>query len=59
MLKDTIFEEWWVDQVDFDLGIDIDIFVLDKVPDNKLKRFIHVKRCRVFGQITCNECYKI
>lgn len=58
MLKDTIFEEWWVDQVDFDLGIDIDIFVLDKVPDNKLKRFIHVKRCRVLDRLLAMSVIK-
>ena len=51
MLKDTVFEEWWVNQVDFNLGIYIDIFVLDNVPDNKLKRFIHVKRCRILDKL--------
>ena len=51
MLKDTVFEEWWVNQVDFNLGIYIDIFVLDNVPDNKLKRFIHVKCCRILDKL--------
>ena len=51
MLKDTVFEEWWVNQVDFNLGIYIDIFVLDNVPDNKLNRFIHVKRCRILDKL--------
>ena len=58
MLKNTIFEEWWVNQVDFDLGIDIDIFVLDKVPDNKLKRFFHVKRCRVLDRLLAMSVIK-
>lgn len=58
MLKNTIFEEWWVNQVDFDLGIDIDIFVLDNVPDNKLKRFFHVKRCRILDRLLAMSVIK-
>ncbi|WP_299524081.1 phosphorylcholine transferase LicD [uncultured Methanobrevibacter sp.] len=58
MLKNTIFEEWWVNQVDFDLGIDIDIFVLDNVPDNKLKRLIHVKRCRFLDRLLAMSVIK-
>ena len=40
-LKNTFIEEWWADQVDYPVNIFIDIFILDKLPDNKIKRFIH------------------
>ncbi|MBQ6098516.1 MAG: LicD family protein [Methanobrevibacter sp.] len=36
ILKGTKFEEWWVDQVSFSVGINIDIFVLDFLSDNDL-----------------------
>ena len=38
MLRDTLFEEKWVDQVDFHVGINIDIFVLDDLSDDNFKR---------------------
>ena len=41
MLKNTIFKEWWSDQVDYTPNIYIDIFILDNVPNNKFKRFVH------------------
>jgi lipopolysaccharide cholinephosphotransferase len=47
MLKNTIFEEWWVNQVDFELGIYIDIFVLDYLSNNKIKRFFQIKISRL------------
>lgn len=51
MLKGTRFEEWWVNQVDFNVGINIDIFVLDYVPDNKLKCFFQTKICRALDRL--------
>lgn len=41
MLKNTLFEEWWASQVDYTHNIFIDVFILDNIPKNKLKRFIH------------------
>ena len=41
MLKNTVFEEWWADQVDYTQNIFMDIFLLDNIPDNKFKRFVH------------------
>ena len=35
MIKDTLFVEEWVNQVDFHIGINMDIFVLDDLADNK------------------------
>ena len=33
-LKDTTFSRWYTDYVEYDLGINIDLFVLDNIPDN-------------------------
>ena len=40
-LKNTLFKEWWGDQVDYTPNIFIDIFILDNVPRNKFKKFLH------------------
>ena len=40
-LKDTVLAEWWADQVDYTPNIFIDIFIMDNIPDNKIKRFFH------------------
>lgn len=40
-LKDTLFKEWWADQVNYTPNIFIDIFILDNIPTNKFKKFIH------------------
>lgn len=41
MLKNTLFKEWWGDQVDYTPNIFLDIFILDNVPSNKFKKFFH------------------
>lgn len=51
MLKNTIFEEWWVDQVNFDLGIFLDIYVLDNLSSNKIKRFYQLKKGRLLKHL--------
>lgn len=40
-LKNTLLEEWWADQVNYKVNIFIDIFIMDNIPKNKFKRFIH------------------
>ena len=40
-LKNTILKEWWGDQVEYTPNIFIDIFILDNLQNNKVKRFIH------------------
>lgn len=52
MLKDTIFKEWWADQVNYTPNIFIDIFILDNIPNNKFKRFIHKWSCFTLNQMT-------
>lgn len=51
-LKDTLFAEWWADQVDYTPNIFLDIFILDNVPNNKIKRKIHLSRGFILNQLT-------
>lgn len=57
-LKNTFIEEWWADQVDYPVNIFIDIFILDKIPDNKLKRFIHRWSSFTLNQLCYNSIIK-
>ena len=59
MLKGTKFEEWWGDQVSFTVGINIDIFVLDDVSDNKLESFIQIKYCRLLDRLLTVSSIKL
>lgn len=52
MLKDTLFKEWWADQVEYTPNIFIDIFVLDNIPNNNVKRFIHKWTSFSLNQLT-------
>lgn len=58
-LKDTKFEEWWVDQVNFNVGINIDIFVLDFVSDNDIKCFFQTKVCRLLDRLLTLSVIKL
>lgn len=51
-LKGTKFEDWWANQVDYKTQIFIDIFILDNIPNNKIKRFIHKYRSFILNQLT-------
>ena len=51
MLKNTIFEEWLAEQVDYTQNIFMDIFILDNIPDNKFKRFLHKWKCFTLDQM--------
>ena len=44
MLKGTKFEEPWVSQVDFHIGINMDIFVLDDLVEEGFKRNYQLKK---------------
>ena len=52
MLKNTIFKEWWNDYIDYTPNIYIDIFILDNIPNNKFKRFIHRWTCYLLNMLT-------
>lgn len=51
-LKGTLFAEWWADQVDYTPNIFIDIFILDNIPNNNIKRFFHMKSSFILNQLT-------
>ena len=45
ILNGTDYELWWSEKVSFETGIYLDIFILDNIPSNKLKRFIFTNKC--------------
>lgn len=45
ILNGTKYEEWWSEKVSFETGIYLDIFILDNVPSNKLKRKLFTCEC--------------
>ena len=59
MLKGTIFEEWWVEQVDFEQYINIDVFPLCNVSNNKYKRFFEVKLGRIYDRLLSMASIKL
>ena len=59
MLKGTIFEENWVEYMDFDLGINIDIFVLDDLSNNRFKRFYQIKKIFFYNKLLIMSKIKI
>lgn len=44
-LNGTYWAEYWDEQVSFKLGIHIDLFILDNLPNNKFKRKLFIQRC--------------
>lgn len=59
MLKGTKFEEWWIKQVDFNVGINIDIFCLLNVPNNKIKRWFYIKKARLLDRLITMSVIKL
>ena len=57
-LKDTLFREWWEEQVDYTPNIFIDIFILDNVPSNKFKKFIHKWKSFTLNQLVMYSILK-
>ena len=51
MLKDTLFEEEWVNQVNFSIGINMDIFVLDDLSNNKFVRNYQLKKSFLYNKL--------
>ncbi|WP_298500633.1 phosphorylcholine transferase LicD [uncultured Methanobrevibacter sp.] len=51
MLKDTLFEEDWVNQVDFNIGVNIDIFVLDDLSNSNFKRNYQLKKAFLYNKL--------
>jgi len=57
-LKNTLFKEWWADQVDYTPPIFMNIFILDNLPKNKFKRFIHKWKSFTLNQLTIYSLLK-
>lgn len=57
-LKNTVLNEWWWNQVDYTPNIFIDVFILDNVPNNKIKRFIHMWSSFTLNQLTMYSLIK-
>lgn len=57
-LRNTLFKEWWGDQVDYTPNIFLDIFILDNVPNNKLKKFFHRWTCFTLNMLTSYSIIK-
>lgn len=51
MIKGTKFEEGWVSQVDFHIGINMDIFVLDDLAEGKFKRSYQLKKSFLYNKL--------
>lgn len=51
MIKGTKFEESWVSQVDFNIGINIDIFVLDDLAENRFKRSYQINKSYLYNKL--------
>lgn len=51
MLKNTRFEEHWVSQVDFHVGINMDIFVLDDLAESNFKRNYQLKKSFLYNKL--------
>lgn len=50
-LNNTRFEEKWASQLGFDIGFNIDIFVLDDLTDNKYKRSYQLKKAFLYNRL--------
>lgn len=50
-LKNTRFEEKWAPQLDFNIGFNIDIFVLDDLAKGKYKRFYQLKKAYFYNRL--------
>ena len=57
-LKNTLFEEEWCKQVNYTQNIFIDIFILDNIPNNPIKRFIHKWSSFALNQLTIYSMIK-
>ncbi|WP_407422980.1 phosphorylcholine transferase LicD [Methanobrevibacter sp.] len=57
-LKNTIFREWWGNQVDYTPPIFLDIFILDNIPSNKFKKFVHKWTGFAWNQLTMYSILK-
>ena len=58
-LKNTTFGRWYSSYVDYNLGINIDIFVLDNIPNSDFLGKLHHKCYTFFYQFVINSCIRM
>ena len=58
-LKNTRFEEEWAKHLDFTIGINIDIFVLDDLSNSKFKRSYQIKRSFLYNRLLVTSRIKV
>ena len=58
-MKGTHASEEWDDQISYKTGIHIDLFILDNVPNNSIKRFFHIWRCFILNKLYALSTIKI
>lgn len=51
MLRGTKFKEWWAEQVHFETGIFIDIFIIDGLPENCIRQKLHILKTRFLSRM--------
>lgn len=54
-LKGTKFQETVTEQVSYNQGIFVDIFILDNVPESDFKRKLHSLKCRLLNVLVLNS----
>jgi len=57
-LNGTYWSEFWDKYVSFKLGMHVDLFILDKVPKNKIKRFLFMRLCLIFCKMQAMSVIK-
>ncbi len=58
-LKGTKFNEYFSDQISYQQGIFIDVFALDNLPENNVKRLIYTYRCIILRHLVINSAIKV
>lgn len=58
-LNGTYWAEFWDNQVPFKMGMHLDIFILDKVPNNKIKRFLYMRTCLILCKLHVISAIKL
>lgn len=58
-LKGTYASEVWDDQISYKTGIHIDLFILDKVPDNGIRGKLFVRKCLMFNKLYAMSTIKL
>jgi lipopolysaccharide cholinephosphotransferase len=59
MLKNTRFEEEWMNQFSFQIGFNIDIFILEDSNDNKFKHYYLTRKAFIYNRLSLVSALKL